>query len=247
MFDKIPFSVYDFFGYLASGFLLLIGLSYCKFGCILSTSRFNVISWVLVTIIAYILGHILSSICKWIFAFGLFKAIYPQDYLFSACEQNNPLNPEIDQNKRNIFAFLEKWIKSIKSEYNAPFDEPICRKIKENLKIDEQELKGKALFDYAYSKARLSKEVIARADIFLGLYGFCRTISLTLLLLSFAFLAGWIFPDLYGDPFLILSAFIASLIMLLRYRKFLRQYQYEIFLTCLVPPEKKVSNKSSDA
>ena len=60
--SKIPFSVYDFFGYLSAGFLTIIALEYA-FGSadVLHTEHTVAFGFVIV-VVAYMVGHIVAHL-----------------------------------------------------------------------------------------------------------------------------------------------------------------------------------------
>jgi hypothetical protein len=82
----------------------------------------------------------------------------------------------------------------------------------------------KALYDEAYACVKTNKEALPRLDTFLILYGFCRTVSLTLLILGSAFLFN-------HNPSVGIVGICLAIIMFLRYLKFIRQHSYELFLS----------------
>src|SRR2546430_2233899 len=62
--NKIPFSVYDFFGYLATGFFMLVALAYatCKVGRLREPPTLVMGFFWLVA--AYVVGHIVAHIAS---------------------------------------------------------------------------------------------------------------------------------------------------------------------------------------
>src|SRR6266487_431938 len=62
--NRIPFSVYDFFGYLATGFLILVAVAYttCRIGLLLEPPSLVMGFFWLVA--AYVVGHIIAHIAS---------------------------------------------------------------------------------------------------------------------------------------------------------------------------------------
>ncbi len=215
--SKIPFTVYDIFGYLSSGFLLIMGISYAKYGTLEQPHDSNILSWVLLIIIVYIVGHILASMSKWIFELIIVnKALRP---------------PYINLLKKNS---VKNWKKIFFPEYFVAFPARII----EDITMIADGRTDKALYDYAYSKAKSNKEMLERIEIFLRLLGFCRNISFTLFILGIIFFVGLIFSCLFGSILLIVISFLGSIFMFMRYLKFLRHHSSELFLSVL-----ELSNK----
>jgi len=209
---KIPFTDYDIFGYLSSGFLLLMGISYAEYGTLEQLHDSNILSWVLLIIIAYIIGHILASMSKWIFELIIVKKVLKPPY--------------INLLKKNS---VKKWKTIFFPEYFVALPASI---IKDITKIADGH-SDKALYDYAYSKAKSNKEILEQLGIFLRLFGFCRNISFTLFILAIIFSAGRIFSYQFGGISLIVISFLGSIFMFMRYLKFLRHHSSELFLSLL--------------
>jgi hypothetical protein len=223
-FAKIPFTFYDFFGYLASGFLIVMEFPLIPARLRVPQADTPLSSWILVIIAAYVLGHAISSLSKWLFELGLV---------------GNLLKPPYE----NLFKKKGelKFPKFLFPEYFVPFPEYIRKKILEkkeplidsdNLALSDnpgtEELRG--LYDKAYACAKSYKDALSRLDTFLVLYGFCRTMSLTLLILGSTFLIA-------GNVRTGLGGLFLSSIMFTRYLKFFRQHSYELFLSYLMPPK----------
>jgi len=64
--DKIPFSVYDFFGYLASGFVILAAADYAFDGGWLLKDNLGAVFIVLWAIAASIIGHIVANVAGFV-------------------------------------------------------------------------------------------------------------------------------------------------------------------------------------
>jgi uncharacterized membrane protein len=210
-FSKIPFTAYDFFGYLASGFLAIIGFPFILDWFLANSEKSGTLSWILLIILAYILGHIFSSLSKW-----FFELIIVKEWL---------KHPSI-----NLFKEKKSTImKIIFPEYFSAFPEAIRKKILDNKNSYAKDIdndKKESLFYEAYAIVKSDKATLPRLDTFLILYGFCRTISFTLFVLSVFFL-------IKGNYSLGIFSLLISIIMFLRYLKFYRQYSYELFLSYL--------------
>ena len=81
---KIPFSVYDFFGYLASGFLLLAAVDFAFEGGWLLRQDLGAVFGLLWTAVAYIAGHINANIAGYVLERRFVRDILgsPEERLF---------------------------------------------------------------------------------------------------------------------------------------------------------------------
>jgi hypothetical protein len=64
--NKIPFSIYDFFGYLASGFLVLMAVDYVSARDWLIGGQLSTVLGIFWIVISYILGQILAGPSAWL-------------------------------------------------------------------------------------------------------------------------------------------------------------------------------------
>jgi len=61
---NIPFSAYDFFGYLANGFLMVCAFEYAFFGTSLAEREWKVGNAAFYLVVAYVVGHIVANISR---------------------------------------------------------------------------------------------------------------------------------------------------------------------------------------
>jgi hypothetical protein len=211
--NRIPFSVYDFFGYLISGFLLLVAIDYAGGYRFLLRNELSLTYGIFWTVIAYITGQILAGPSAW-----LLERIVIGRWL---------KRPNINLFKDPPQKF---WVK-IFPGYFTPFPPEIRKSILAKARIAGIEEVGEALFLHSFAKVKIDNDTMARLNTFLYLYGFCRNISFTCFVSAFI-IAFW--SIFLHTPEKLLWAFIAitfSVGMFFRYLKFFRQYSYELFLT----------------
>jgi hypothetical protein len=63
---RIPFSVYDFFGYLASGFLFLVSVDYFVGKQWILDKEFSITLSLVGVVLAYVIGHIIANPSAWL-------------------------------------------------------------------------------------------------------------------------------------------------------------------------------------
>ena len=170
----IPFTVYDFFGYLASGFLLILTAAYVTGKRCLFPDDLSFLASVFLILLAYILGHLMAEPAKLVYERLIIGRLLkrPDENLFH-CNS-------------------KKFLAKIFPEYYDSFPEAIREKIRKKAEDEGIADIGKPLFTHAYGKVKKDNDAINRVDIFLTLYGFCRNTSFTLFFIFvLIFIGGW--------------------------------------------------------
>lgn len=211
---ELPFDPYDFFGYIASGLVLVVlaqlTLGFPKiFGADLKPFDFAV------TILAvYIAGQIVAGPAKF-----LFEDVFIHRVLGSPTK--NLLVEKATGPGKWLFPGFYKPLP------------PVVR-IKLEAKIEGMNLGSadpESLFlTIRYSPAVVDNErLISKLDAFRDKYGFNRNVSFSLI---FAALCFAICSHIKGNRDLLhfgIAALIAGTLLFYRYLKFFRQYSYELF------------------
>jgi hypothetical protein len=119
----ISFTAYDFFGYLASGFLFMIAVIFVGTKQWLFTSEYNFLSSIFLIIIAYIVGHLIAIPAKLVYERRIVGKWLksPQVNLFNSGGKTG----------------LKKYL----SEYYEPFPESISERIKKKAKHSLQQIR----------------------------------------------------------------------------------------------------------
>jgi len=206
--SRIPFSVYDFFGYLASGFLLLATLDYAFDGGWVLNKDIGIVFGVFWVGVAYIAGHIIANVSSYLLEKKLVRRVLvsPEETLFQAKKTTG-------------------WARIFPNFYE-PFPEKLQQRIlikaKEKADIDEP---GRALFLHCHSIVKRDEATQARLNSFLNLYGFSRNISMAATLAFIVFLADILFGTIRDNEWVwLLAAMVAAVGMLYRYLKFFKHY-----------------------
>ena len=223
--NKIPFSVYDYFGYLASGFLLIFVLDYAIGEQWLLLENTPIGLWLVGIVVAYIIGQIIANPSAW-----LFERIIVNKWLKS---------PVV-----NLLRELTKtWLKRLFPGYFTPFPIAIRKKVMEKAKVNGITEPTQSLFIHAFGEVKKDGNAIARLNTFLNLYGFCRNISFVSLLAFLILIAtswgSWGNLDRLPWAF---AALVCSIGMFYRYLKFYRQYSYELFITYIALPSEDINH-----
>lgn len=213
--DKIPFDPYDFFGYLASGLVVLVGMDLTfGFPNILGQELGAVESFILLLTV-YVTGQIVATPAK-----GLFEDLVvglllkrPSINLF------RPIPPKI-----------LRWIFP---RYFAPLPELTRTRILSRASAGGVPETGEGLFLHVrYNPAiRGDEKLMKRLDSFRDKYGFNRNLSFSSLSVGIALTIEARLdsvtdssPEKYG-----LAALAVGIFLFYRYLKFFRQYSYELF------------------
>ena len=219
--NNISFNLYDFFGYLASGLLILSVVDYVYTWEWVNVRNIPLGKITLIIIVAYIIGHIVSHISNIILEDILLRKIIgpPEYYLL-----NNELNTKIKKCFPDNFKSLPENIRT---------------KIKENAKQKGISCESRELFLHCHTVVKNDTIVHGRLLNVLNLYGFARNISLSLLIIAIILIISVINNSKMNNKLdieylkLILSflSIFFSYIMFLRFLKFYRQYRVEVFTT----------------
>jgi hypothetical protein len=214
--EKIPFTVYDFFGYLASGFVVLIAITAAFVGYKPLRHTPNTLVGLLLLVVAYVTGHIVANLAGDIVERRVVRNRLgmPTEILMGA------------RHPRHAVRFLLPG-------YSTPLPTGVQERIATRANAQGVMDRTEALFFHCHAKMKSDPTVQARLDLFLNLYGFCRNMSVALVLSAIALGVGQIIgsaqtgPDI-GPMWWLGAALLAAVGLFYRYLKFLRQYGLEL-------------------
>lgn len=215
---EFPFDPYDFFGYLAAGIIVLIGLE-LTIGVPHVLGR-NLAAFDLVAIglLAYVVGQMIATPSQWILEDLVVSCILkrPVENLLRPKDSRRPLL------RRLVFP-----------GYYSPLPENVQKRViskavaegLSEVSADESLFLHVRFRDYI----RRDEALMARLGAFLNKYGFNRNLSFVAFLFAMAVMLSNPF-DLSTDVtrYTLLS-FGAGILLFYRYIKFFRQYSYELF------------------
>jgi hypothetical protein len=218
--NRIPFSIYDFFGYLAAGFVLILSVDYAfQGGWLLRDNLGTVLSlfWLLA---AYVAGHLIAGISSALLEQGLVRSILgsPEETLF---------HDRSNSRWRHVFpAFFRPLPKETRHR--------VLQKAARLAAIEEP---GRGLFFHCHPIVKRDQPTLERLNTFLNQYGFCRNLSVASFLAAIVLLVGVLWSWHIGqdnNAMRLYWAGIATVVgvgMLYRYLKFFRHYTLEVFMT----------------
>jgi hypothetical protein len=215
--DKLPFSVYDFFGYLASGFVLLVGVAAAFTNNDNWQSDPSLIVGLLLVILAYTSGHVVANVAGF-----LLEATFARRVLKSPTV--NLFSPAATGRWRYIFP-----------GYYKPLPEAQRTRVLSRAAAAGITLPSEGLFFHCFATVKAREDVMSRLNTFLNLYGYCRNMCLTLLAVAVALGVGtaWTHTARTGQVapgWWAVGAALAAVGLLFRYLKFYRLYAVEVYI-----------------
>ena len=174
--DKIPFTFYDWFGYLASGGVLCLGSAFALgIESPLTTSNSaGIWSSAVWLVVIYVVGHLNSHIAFSVLEHGFVKRLLgmPEERLLS---QDGP-----------------PWWGLLLRDYSRPLDPAELRGLQ--LKDEDGNIDNpKSLFRLAFARVKSFPSTKSRLDIFNVLYGFHRN-------MCFAVFLVWLEMMIWNQP-----------------------------------------------
>lgn len=218
--DKLPFSVYDFLSYLASGFLILAAFDFVQSQPTIlrdDVGFFPGAFWILA---AYVVGHLIASVAS-----ALYERLIVGRWL------GRPSRHLLEDNRRGWRAFLLR-------AYLTPLPPRVVARVRERAdRAGGHE--GEDLFLLAFGEAKQHPDLMARMQTFLNLYGFSRNMSAAALIAVIVVGGGaLVIPGVDAEQALgwVAAGLVVSVGMFYRYLKFFRQYSFELFVSWVALP-----------
>lgn len=217
-----PFSDYDFYGYLTSGFVLLFALDYAfTGGTIMLRANWTFVQIVLVVGLAYFVGHLTASPSSLLI-----------EHLFARTLLHPPIKVMLMRNEPGLLtrAVGRGLIGRYYERLPAPQREIIIRRAAADNGTTQEvvEADTELVFGPAFQAARKDADTRQRVDDFRNQYGLTRNMAFTALLAAGLF--GWR-AWCRGDPEARIWAVLALVLfvgMLLRFLKFYAAFQGEL-------------------
>jgi hypothetical protein len=218
---KIPFSVYDFFGYLFSGFTVLAALDFATGGGWLFAESIPPGLAIVFMLGAYVVGHAVSHLASVLIEHGFVRRVLrsPEEHLLATSRSSS------------------RWRWIFPGNF-LPLPAETRTRVLARAAAAGAGSEPRALFFHCHACVKSDEVTLARLNTFLNLYGFCRNLAMAVLLSGFvlmgsAFLRATWFLSPESRPLLLIGALCLpmSYVLLLRYLKFFRHYTLEVFLS----------------
>lgn len=224
--DRLPFSIYDFFGYLASGFVLMASLAAAFTNSDAWQQSPGVIVGTLFVVVAYSAGHIIANIAGYLLESKLVGSILgaPSTVLFG----DGPTS---------------RWLRVFPGYYR-PLPATQSKLVLERARARGCVGPGQGLFYHCFSVAKADDPTMLRLSTFLNLYGFARNMTVALVLSAAALVVGSLLGtastgSLVPPGWWAAAAGLGAIGLVYRYLKFFRHYAVEVFVFYAEAPEER--------
>lgn len=213
--NRIPFDPYDFFGYLASGLLVVVGMDRVLGFPQIIGQDLKVVDMALLLLGVYIAGHLIATPAK-------------------ALLEDFVVDKLLGRPNVNLFRKKSPWIRwFLFPGFYKPLPEAIQVKVLAKAEGEGVSGTGESLFLHVHYDARIvsNEKLMAKLDSFLNKYGFARNLAFTSAAVAIALLTKY---QLDPDPEFLRygwTALVGAVLLFYRYLKFFRQYSYEMFNT----------------
>ena len=215
----IPFSPYDFFGYLANGFIVLCAFEYAFFGTSMAEREWKVGNAAFYIVLAYIVGHIIANLSSYVLEYKIVREWLksPEETLFEPKHKT--------------------WRSFFFPIFYRPFPADTQARVLAVAKKNGFDKQSRGLFLHAHAVVKQDKVTLERLTAFLNQYGFCRNVSMGLIISAIILLTGalidvrrWSEIDNYKLAWAG-AALLGAGGMFYRYLKFFRHYTMEVFVS----------------
>ncbi len=215
--ERIPFDPYDFFGHLASGLVLVVGMQIVLGFPEVIGHEFGVVDSAVLLLGIYVAGQIAATPAKALLEDGIVRRV-------------------LEKPSVNLFRERRPRIRGfLFSGFYVALPIQRRKRIQEKARLQGITVLGEDLFLHVRfcEEIRSDDRLLRRLDSFLNKYGFSRNLSFATgvvgigCLMKFA-IGGAEEPMLtrYGY-----TALVVCLMLFYRYLKFFRQYSFELFNT----------------
>jgi hypothetical protein len=213
--QQIPFDPYDFFGYLAAGLVVVLGMDLVLGFPHIIGQDLKVLDTIVLLLAVYVAGQLVATPAK----------AFLEDLIVDKILQR----PNV-----NLFRARRRGVRSILfSGFYKPLSEAIRSRVLAKAEGEGVTDRGETLFLHVRYHARIlsNEKLMAKLGSFIDKYGFARNLAFTSCIVGVALLVKFRItrsPELVQYGY---TALTVAVLLFYRYLKFLRQYSYELFNT----------------
>jgi len=232
---KIPFSVYDFFAYLATGFVLLCAGDYAFDIGWLQKEKLPPGMILFVIVGGYILGHFVANLSSFYLEHKFLRSVLksPEETLFKQ---------KAEGFWSHIFPIFYK-----------PFPPETQQRVLARAKASGIDAPGRGLFFHCFAIVKRDKGTAERLGTFLNVYGFCRNVSMaSLIAAAILFYAAFRHFDRVTGTGIDVDklawagvALVVAIGLFYRYLKFFKHYTEEVLRDYAEPGTEKPGGSPS--
>jgi hypothetical protein len=213
--DRIPFDPYDFFGYLATGLVVLVGLDLSLGFPPILNRDFKPVEAALVVVGAYVAGQLIATPAK-----ALLEDFFVGKIL---------ARPSV-----NLFRRKRPLIRgTMFPGFYKALPPTIGDRILAKARSEGIEESGETLFLHVRYRPEILNDakLMAKLDSFINKYGFARNLAFTAVTFGIALSARARCDGQGGLQKYAAESLVTGVFLVYRYLKFFRQYSYEMFNT----------------
>lgn len=219
--NHFPFTDYDFWAYLTSGFAFIFVCDHIFQTDLMAQADWTLAQAVFVSACAYVVGHLLAGVA-------------------SALLERRVVRGWLGTPTALLFAVVHgpSWFRRLYPSYYQPLPAKTRAAILQKAAGAGVTSPGEDLFWVAFEAARVNKAAFDRMTVFLDLYGLCRNIAMTAAIAATLLaINAWRSQVPADYEWAGVAGFIA-VGMFLRYLKFYRHYSLELFTSYAYASEK---------
>jgi hypothetical protein len=216
--DRLPFSVYDFFGYLSAGFVLLVGLAAAFTGSNAWEKSPTTIVTLLLIVLAYSSGQVVANVAGHVI-------------------ERRLVGGWLKSSTQILFAPAETGpVARLFPGYFRPLPEAQQRAVLNVAAKSGIAGPGEGLFFHCFARVKREEAVMARLNTFLNLYGFCRNMSVALVVVAVCLGAGSAAGSAHTGSVVspgwwVVGSLVIAAGLFYRYLKFFRLYAVEVYVS----------------
>lgn len=216
---SIPFTAYDIFAYVTSGFVVIAAGDFAFAGDWILERELTIVQVFVWIGVAYIVGHVVSGVSAPAF----------QELL---------VERKLGKREQALWGG-EAWREQTKSAlkvlfpgYFEPLPGDIKARVESNARQESIDPDGDGLFLYCDAQMRQKPEVAPVLGNFLNIYAFARNACLAALVAAVLLVSGAIFDRTNWETkaWLAAAAVVVAIFLFYRYVKFFRLYARDVFL-----------------
>lgn len=207
---SFPFTDYDFWGYLAAGFLVLFAVDFSVGTNVLQRPTWTVVETIVAVSVAYVAGHLVA---------GLSSAVFEQRLLLILGRPSEVLTG-VKQGPA--------WARFVYPAYFVPLPAGTVAALRAKATAAGHGEFG-SLFTHAHRVAQKNGKAAERMATFLNQYGFCRNVSFAALIAAIAFAVSAAHAAKDDAWLWAASSVFVCVGMFARYLKFHRLFTVEVF------------------
>jgi hypothetical protein len=209
-----PFTDYDFWAYISSGFVFLFALDHSLQSAIFQRPTWTVVEGLIAVAVAYAVGHLLAGVASAVLERRFVRKFLGRPSVILLGVREGP-----------------KWFRHLYPEFYEALPKATIDKILVKARAQGITEPGEALFWLSYDNLRQKKSAYSRASTFLNLYALCRNLSMTGLLVCTMLIVSALYHRQTTDYWWSAASAVLSVGMFFRYLKFYRHYSLEVLTT----------------